>query len=279
LLSENDVIDIIAEVTATSSNGERGNITFLAQFPTSRVPVTSQTDNVVEVTSIEGEATPAAEGEATSAAEGEATPAAEGEATLAAEGEATPAAEEPVDTAVATNEWINVSVEAVDGDDADRKAELNVMAKRIAIAEAIAEKTVQLEKAVAEIAEIQKRLKEAQASMVKEQKSAAVSKASAAAKKKATVAASKRKSTGSKTAKKGVKNNSAADEEDDDDITDKQQVMEKKSRFGVPSLGEVQAFAINGGYMALNLTLANRAFVFFGLAAAGIYAYGDYASV
>jgi isoleucyl-tRNA synthetase len=236
------VINIIVDVVTTDASEGSANITFLAQFPTSRVPTTSQADNVVEVSP--EDATP----------------------------------EEPA-TTVTASEWINVSLEAVDGDDADSKAELNVMAKRIAIAEAIAEKTAQLEKAVAEIAQIQNLLKEAQAAMVKEQKSAAASKASTATKKKASVTAAKRKVTMSKTAKKSAKSNSVADEDDDDDITDKQQAVQKKSSFEIPSLATVQTYVVNGGFMALNLTLAHRAVVFFGLAAAGVYAYGDYASV
>lgn len=319
LLTENDVIDIIAEVATTDANGEATTLSFLAQFSTSRVPVTSHTDDTVEVTS-----TPATEGDeaavapstdadapAADAAPVDAAAAPNAEETTETTTTTAPAAEEtevktetaapPSDkeistatpakkttttTTLAVDDWVSLSLEAVDGDDADSQAELHVTAKRIAIAEAIAEKNAELESKVAEIEDLKQQLKALQAATVKEQQQQKTSKAttasSTATKKKTTTSvAGKKKTTKAtkKTTNKRASDDDDEDNEDEDDQQKKQSSVAKKSVFGLPSMAELQGLVLGGGMTVLNMAVANRAFVFFGLAALGVYKYGDYASV
>lgn len=308
MLTENDVIDIIAEVATTDANGDATTLSFLAQFPTNRVPVTSHTDDTVEVTS-----TPATEGDeavapATDAAPTDVAPAAAEETTEAAPAAEETAAEVKPETAAATpatpattasaavpvvkttlavDDWVSLSLEAVDGDDADSQAELHVTAKRIAIAEAIAEKNAELEAKVAEIEDLKQQLKTLQAATVKEQqqKTSKATTASTATKKKTTTTVAGKKKTTTKATKKTSKrasdddNDDNDDNEDEDDKQKKQSTIAKKSAFGLPSIADLQGLVLGGGMTVLNMAVANRAFVFFGLAALGVFKYGDYASV
>lgn len=268
LLSEKDVIDIIAEAAAVTEDGERTTFTYIAQFPVAKIPVSATTDEaVVAIVAESPEETPATEATNGEDATTETTPV---EAPV----------EKKVDVTPVVGEWVKLSLSAVDGDDADSTATIDVTAKHISIQEAIAEKTAQMEKAVEEIAELQRRYKASQEAIVNEQKAAAKASTSTATKKKTTTAAAKRKSTGGKVTKKTTKSSqSNADDEDVEGAEEPTKQVAKKAGYGLPSFGELQTYALNAGITALNVALTQRAVLFFAAAAVGVYTVGDYASV
>lgn len=267
LLSDKDVIDIIAEAATFNEDGERTTLTYIAQFPVAKIPVSATTDEaVVAIVADAPEETPATEATNGEESTPETTPA---DAPVEKKPEVTPV----------IGEWVKLSLSAVDGDDADSTATIDVTAKHIAIQEAIAEKTAQMEKAVEEIAELQRRYKASQEAIVNEQKAAAkASTTSTTTKKKATTAAGKRKSTGKVTKKTTKSSQSSADDEDAEAAEEPSKQVAKKG-FGLPSFGELQTYALNAGITALNVALTQRAVLFFAAAAIGVYTVGDYASV